>query len=43
MDPILGSEDWKKVFRRSDFEVPFCGENGRKVICSVLKLSDFQN
>ena len=22
-DPILGSENWKQAFRRSDFEVPF--------------------
>ena len=22
-DPILGSENWKQVFRRSDFKVPF--------------------
>ena len=22
-DPILGSENWKLVFRRSDFKVPF--------------------
>ena len=35
-DPIFGSKNWKQAFRRSDFKVPFCGENiGRSfVVCS---------
>ena len=42
-DPILGSENWKKKFRRSDFKVPCLCWECRMVIYSVFTWSDFQS
>ena len=36
-DPIFDSENWKQVFRRSDFKVPFlCRKVNRNVIVMCL-------
>ena len=42
-DPILGSENWKRPFRHSDFKVTFLWRECRKVIYNVFTRSDFQN
>ena len=42
-DPIIGSENWKKALRRSDFKVSFLWWEYWMVIFNVFTRSDFRN